>query len=156
MIQKKIIIVDKLAFLKWQECFSPEEIYLLLQDMDYLPLSLIRNPEIIDKQDIKDNELINPQKYEIIFDDQIEQLDENHKSAFYSSIVEDLSNKILIANWFDKLTLEELLDEELSDEEYKQIVKRFHDYYDEISEMVFKIVTQILNEIRRRDKNDYY
>lgn len=49
-----------------------------------------------------------------------------------------LSDYILIANWFDKEDIECLIDEEITEKEFEEVVRRWNDYgkYDEVSELV--------------------
>jgi len=49
-----------------------------------------------------------------------------------------LSNYILIANWYDKEDLENVIDKELDEEEYRKIIEEWNDdgLHDEVNEVI--------------------
>ena len=64
------------------------------------------------------------------------------KWKILQEVISDISEKILVANWYNKEQLEEVTGNEFSDEEYKELVRRWNKYgpYDEVNEIVREFV----------------
>ena len=66
--------------------------------------------------------------------------------------IRDISEKILVANWYEKENVEYWLGEEITDEEYLQLVNRWNKYglWDEINEIVSEFIQREYEEIRQK------
>lgn len=67
------------------------------------------------------------------------------------------TDKVLVANWFDKDTLEVFLDRKLSDEEYAKFVEKWNleGWYDYISAIVSQWANAVDKELSKKKKRRF-